>query len=564
MSSRTVDGLVTVNADDVYTIDLDVSGTATINSLEIDDIVVDTLDVAGATTLNTLKVSGLAELDGGVTTTTLTATTANITNLNLVSPLSPAQGGTGQTNLAAVTVGKASDVDGGQTGQVLVQVNVGDTGYVGSSDVGSVLTCNGALVIPSFQYPSVSNVTGVLPVLNGGTGVTTATGTGSVVRATNATLVAPVCNFITATSTENATSTFTGAVLAPSGGVSCGKNMFAGQQVIAQSTEESTNTDTGGIQTLGGVAAKKNIYAGGKVIALSTEDAINSDTGSIQTLGGIATKKKIYANIDIEANQSIISRFGYGLRTNTGDPSYKEVMSGLASNTILTINPGPAYPNVTIRNLTQINTFSFGYSRGTFLPAIKSLKDIGGTLTLSDYNLPTVNFRTGFYERIGSTVNISIATSITINGNFNSFTDANRYTVITGLPFRIGTPLVTSPTCQFNSICSEVSMPNGRAGSIPAPSVNTFNDPYQLIGYPNGYSLTPTFPPDYNQTQSITLDGFTLAVKCSMVNYFPTLEFPPYAELYTGWGYVNNVHILEVTDPYTLTFYANFTYNTDQ
>jgi len=569
--SRTVDGLVSVNADEIDTIDLNVTGTATVNELVVSTIGFDSLDVTGATTLNTLQVSGLAQLNGGATTTTLTTpvaniTTANITNTNLATPLPAAQGGTGQNNLAAVTVGKASDVDGGQTGQVLVQVNVGDTGYVGSSDVGSVLTCNGALVVPSFQYPSVSNVTGVLPVLNGGTGVTTATGTGSVVRATSATLVAPTCNFITATSTENATSTFTGALLAPTGGISCGKNLFAGQKVIAQSSEESTNTDTGGIQTLGGIAAKKNIYGGGKFVTLSTEDATpDTNSGSFQTLGGIAAKKNITSNQDIQANQNLISVFGIGLKNLAADVSYKRVLGGLSSNTILRINPDSAYPQAEILNLSKINTFSFGFARGTFTPVMKTLKEVGGGLVETPWHLPTVNYSTGYYERIGSTVHVSLATSITINGNMNDFAGDNRYPIITGLPLRCATPIVTSQLLQYQSCCSKVSYPNGRlSDGVPAVSVNVFDEPFYITAHPNTEVFTPTWPPAFNQTASKTMDGFTCTFRCSMANFFPTLEIPPYAELYSAWGHPNNVHILDVVDPYTLTFHANFSYSTDQ
>jgi len=115
--SRTIDGLYSVDADDINTVELIVSGTALINNLDI-------------------------------------------SSLELDAPLSVTSGGTGQDSLAAVTVGKATNVAGGSTGQVLVQTNTDDTVFLTPGVSGTVLTSNGVASLPTFETVDTSNIPG--------------------------------------------------------------------------------------------------------------------------------------------------------------------------------------------------------------------------------------------------------------------------------------------------------------------------------------------------------------------------------------------------------------------
>lgn len=92
--------------------------------------------------------------------------------------LPPSNGGTGQTSLSLVTVGNSTttqNLGGGAIGSVAVQTGVGSTGFVGVGLAGTILTSNGTN--PVYQPPAIvsltTGVSGVLPVLNGGTGQTT-------------------------------------------------------------------------------------------------------------------------------------------------------------------------------------------------------------------------------------------------------------------------------------------------------------------------------------------------------------------------------------------------------
>mgnify|MGYP006051060555 FL=1 len=97
----------------------------------------------------------------------------------------------------------------GTTGQVLTSAGGSSAMTWSSAAIGSVTSV--ALVVPSFLTVTGSPITTsgtftvslsgtALPVLNGGTGVTTSTGTGSVVLSTSPTLVTPVLGIASGTS----------------------------------------------------------------------------------------------------------------------------------------------------------------------------------------------------------------------------------------------------------------------------------------------------------------------------------------------------------------------------
>lgn len=426
---RTVDGLSNINADLVDTVDLNVSGKATINEINIGELVIDSLQVNGVADLNggltTTTITAVTTNSTNVSTPNLTATTANITTLNLTNPLAVSMGGTGQSLLANVTVGKASDIVGGSTGQVLVQLNSGDTGFVTPGVASTVLTSNGVSSLPSFLPPSVGSVTGILPVLNGGTGVSTSTGSGSVVLSSTPTLVGPLANTLALSDITQSTSTSTGALtllggvgvaknvfaggrfvstsglnattsldgaIQTTGGISCVKNIFTdaditGRVLTSSSTLQATSTTSAAITTLGGIGCAKNVFVGGHVLVKNTTNATTTLDGAIQTDGGISVVKDVFVGENVSADV-----FTARDTTQATGPLTGSIISSGGISTQRNVYALEKVIATDFKLNSQANDLNF--DMGTFVPFLQS------DTPANDALIPTITYTTqqGYWQ----------------------------------------------------------------------------------------------------------------------------------------------------------------------
>lgn len=109
-----------------------------------------------------------------ITIDELEAESADFETINLTTPLAVSSGGTGVDDISNFVVGKAQNIKGGATGYILKQTGLDSTGFIVPGTSGQVLKSTGSNV--TFGNVNVSTeVTGILPETNGGTGLNSLT-----------------------------------------------------------------------------------------------------------------------------------------------------------------------------------------------------------------------------------------------------------------------------------------------------------------------------------------------------------------------------------------------------
>ena len=248
-------------------------------------------DILYASTTSALsKLVGVATgnviISGGVTTAPSYGKVGLTTHVSGTLPV--ANGGTNLTSYAVGDILYAS-----ATGTLSSLVDVA---------TGNVIISGGVTTAPSYgKVGLTTHVSGTLPVANGGTGVTTSTGTGAVVLGTNPTIAiagsaltlqdatdaTKTANFVLSGLTTGTNFTYTlpavtGVALATLGNIS---QTFLGATTFAPTTASSTlilgSTTGTGTLTLGRstVSQTTNIQAG--ATAASSTKTINIGTGGL-------------------------------------------------------------------------------------------------------------------------------------------------------------------------------------------------------------------------------------------------------------------------------------------
>jgi hypothetical protein len=148
------------------------------------------------------------------------------------------------------------------SGAVTVKVS-GQTGVSVPNQAKMLLVCNGTDVVNATNYMATLTLGAPLPVLSGGTGGTTSTGSGAVVLATSPTLVTPALGTPSALVATNATGT---AVGLSAGSLTTGAT--AGTAFTVTQSGTKLNFAYGGttvfsIDSTGNIIAKLNVTAYG-------------------------------------------------------------------------------------------------------------------------------------------------------------------------------------------------------------------------------------------------------------------------------------------------------------
>ena len=317
-------GSITINASDQFVGTVtSVGGTGTVNGITLTGTVTSAGDLTLGGTLSgvdlaTQTTGTLSVSRGGTGATTLTgvvkgngtsAFTAGTVALGseVSGTLPVANGGTGQTSYtdgqllignstgntlakATLTAGSGIAITNG-AGSVTIAAT-GGTGTVTSVDVSggtTGLTTSGGPITGS----GTITLAGTLGVANGGTGVTTSTGTGSVVLSNSPTLVTPVLGAASATSITNALGTVGAPSYTFTGDTNTGMWSPAADTIaFSEGGVESMRIDASGNVSIGTTAGYAG-YGSGRGLTLSNQSSLifqnASNTWDSTTAGGAVT-----------------------------------------------------------------------------------------------------------------------------------------------------------------------------------------------------------------------------------------------------------------------------------
>ena len=392
------------------------------------------------------------------------------------------------TNFATpITIGTTT-VALGSTATTLDNVTL-TSPALGTPLSGNLSACTGVSL--------TSGVSSILPVLNGGTGVTTSTGTGSVVLNTTPTLVTPILGTPTSGDLTNCTipvGSITGTLPVLSGGTGVTTSTGSGDTVL--STSPTLVTPALGTPTSGVVT---NLTGTASININGTVGATTATTGAFTTLAYTGTLTGNTGVVAIGTNQIYKDASG---NVGIGTSSPTTILDIYrATNANLTVRGDGATSIIPTRNSTDGAgpNINFRKARGTAASQTAVANgDFMGQIAFSAY---------------GGTTNRTIAQIFGGVGIYTSDTDISSFIMFTTTPTGSITPVERLRIDSSGNVGIGTSSPTGKldvAGTIKTLGYTVATLPAGVVGA-RAYvtdALAPTFGATVVTGGAITIPVF--------------------------------------------------------